>query len=81
MSHSHAIAADDSPVTAVIDAVADGTDRSPLAMPPLSQAVDPDALDALLSTGDQQIEVSFEYLGHEVVATSDEVRVRATVDE
>jgi hypothetical protein len=61
--------------TAVIRAVAahDGVDETEL--PPLYDAVDPDALDALLAStradGPGQASVTFEYAGHTVVVSGD----------
>jgi hypothetical protein len=61
--------------TAVVSAVAahDGVDETDL--PPLYDAVDPDALDALLGSvrtdGPDEASVSFEYAGHTVVVSDD----------
>ena len=55
---------------AVIHTVARETDRDPLELPPLFDAVDPDALDALARTrrgGD----VTFEYAGQTVTVDCD----------
>lgn len=75
--HTHAIPAGDSAVQGVIEAVAAATDRSPLELPPIGEAVDPDALNRILATESDHVEVTFDYLGHAVVATPEEVRVRA----
>jgi hypothetical protein len=40
---------DATPTEAVVDAVADARDCDPLDLPPLNDAVDPDALDALFA--------------------------------
>lgn len=59
----------------VVTAVADALDRDPVALEPLSVAVDPEALDALV--GRTRVataavtSVSFEYLGYEVTVSSD----------
>jgi len=61
--------------TAVVSAVAahDGVDETDL--PPLYDAVDPDALDALLASvqraGPDKASVTFEYAGHTVVVSDD----------
>lgn len=47
-------------VTAV--AVAEGT--APTALPPLYEAIDPDALDTV--AGSETVEVTFEYAGYEI---------------
>lgn len=81
MSQIHAISADDSPVQCVVSAVAAETDRSPLEIPPIGEAVDPDALNALLSNGSDEIEVTFDYLGYELSVTHSEVRLQASDGE
>lgn len=60
----------------VIQQVAATADTDVLNLPPLYDAVDPDALDALVS-GMTEGAVSFTYAGHEVTVTSDET---VTVD-
>jgi hypothetical protein len=61
--------------TAVVSAVAahEGVDETTL--PPLYDAVDPDALDALLGSiqtdGPGQASVAFDYAGHSIVVTED----------
>ena len=60
---------------AVVAAVADRTDADPIDLPPLYEAVDADALDALFADG-RPGRVSFEYAGYEVtVCGNDEVTV------
>ena len=59
----------DPPSIALIEAIASATGRDPLDMPPLSEEVDPDALDALVTTGNGSpgtVEVTFTYDGTEV---------------
>lgn len=65
----------DSPSEAVIDAVADreGVDPTELTVP-LYEAIDPDALDAIVQTGpeaDPSLRVEFDYYGYAVVVTGD----------
>jgi hypothetical protein len=61
--------------SAVVSAVAahDGVDETDL--PPLYDAIDPDALDALLASvqdsGSGRASVDFEYAGHRIVVTED----------
>jgi hypothetical protein len=59
------------PTQAVIEAVAIATNREPTDMDPLYDAVDPDALDAILVDGEravpQDLVVSFTYMDCEVV--------------
>lgn len=59
-----------SPSLHVIQAIADATDADPATMPPLYDAVDPDALDAVLDA-DATVEVVFEYDGRAIEVTGD----------
>jgi len=54
----------------VIEAVATTSNADPLELPPLYDAVDPDALDALV-TGIADGKVMFAYAGYEVTLTSE----------
>lgn len=68
------------PSIAVLEAVATATNRDPIDLPRLHDYVDPDALDALVSTGsaDGSVSVSFDYDGLEVTVDSvDGVELRA----
>ena len=61
----------DSAATAVVLSVADNENCTPMALPELSTAVDPDALDAVLEGGDESVVVSFSYAGCEVSLRDD----------
>lgn len=65
---------DEQPSTIVIETIAEICDTDPLEMPPLYNAIDPEALDKLLisaaEAGDQAIELSFAYNGFTVVLLS-----------
>jgi hypothetical protein len=66
----------------VVEALADATDTDPRALdPPLSSAVDPDALDALdaLVASDADACVTFEYADHRVVVGDETVTVEQPV--
>ncbi|MCL9814321.1 HalOD1 output domain-containing protein [Natranaeroarchaeum aerophilus] len=53
---------------AVVSLVAETGDRDPLDLPPLYDAVDPEALDRLCArTSDSELRVSFEYAGYTVL--------------
>jgi|GEM_PF-3061320 len=68
------------PSIAVIEAVVTATNRDPIDLPCLHDFVDPDALDALVSTGsaDRRVSVSFDYDGLEVTVDSvDGIELRA----
>lgn len=78
MDHSHTLD-DEPPSEGVYSVVAALENRSPLALPPLAEAVDPDALDKfLLADGGEG--VTFEYCGYEVTTTPGAVRVRNGAD-
>ena len=56
---------------AVIAAVADAEDVSPLELDPLACAIDPDALNALYEDGRDGVAVEFAYSGYEVDVSRD----------
>lgn len=59
------------PSTAVVEAVADATDRDSLALPQLYGAVESDALDSLVRLSDSSISVSFAFADCDVTVRSD----------
>ncbi|QCS43032.1 HalOD1 output domain-containing protein [Natrinema versiforme] len=65
------------PVTLVVEAVADREGVAPMELqPPLYDAVDPEALNALVSSADGDtdtgtVRVSFEYNGYDITVGSD----------
>ncbi|MFB6108369.1 MAG: HalOD1 output domain-containing protein [Haloplanus sp.] len=62
------------PSMALVDAVADATDREPTEIAPLQHCVDTDALDALFDGSlDTDLHVTFEYDGVYVVVESNGV--------
>ncbi|WP_440007386.1 HalOD1 output domain-containing protein [Halomicrococcus sp. SG-WS-1] len=70
-----------SPVAAVTELVADATDRDPATLDPLYDYVDPDALNALVtSSNDDQaprVRITLMYAGYEVTLRRDgHVRLR-----
>jgi hypothetical protein len=63
------------PVVTVVEAVATATDRTPEGLAPITETVDPDAVDRLLtdargSGGRETTQVSFRFEGCSVVADS-----------
>ena len=70
----------DGPVsTTVVQAVADARGTAQLALPPLADVLDPDALDALYAGERPVSRVTFEYAGYSVsVAPDRTVTVTAT---
>ncbi|ELY49217.1 HalOD1 output domain-containing protein [Natronolimnohabitans innermongolicus] len=64
------------PVNAVIEAVAETTDSDPLDLPPLYDAVDPDALNTLITGAETNTRVQFQYAGFDVVVQDEEVILR-----
>lgn len=55
----------------IVDAIADHADTDALSMTPLGYVLDPDALDALVTSG-TDVRVAFTYDGHRVVVHADE---------
>jgi len=63
----------------VVQAIAEARGTSPLALPPLADALDPDALDALYAAERAVSRVTFEYAGYSVAVAPDRtVTVTAT---
>ncbi|MFP9192183.1 HalOD1 output domain-containing protein [Natronosalvus vescus] len=62
-----------SPVVAVVAEIAAATGTDPLELPPLSSAIDPDALNALFASRPITTvqRVTFQYAGYEVVVDGD----------
>ncbi|MFB6140898.1 MAG: HalOD1 output domain-containing protein [Halosimplex sp.] len=61
----------DSPSVSVAEAVAAVTNRSVTALPPLQGIVDADALDTLLRSNGDAVEISFDYADTVVTLSSD----------
>ncbi|MDG5821782.1 HalOD1 output domain-containing protein [Natronococcus sp. A-GB7] len=59
------------PVVAVISAVADAAGTDPLKLPPLSNVIDPEALNDLVDCGRNSAlrSISFEYAGYDVIVS------------
>lgn len=62
---------DRSPTTAVVEAVAAREGVAETELPPLADAVDPDALDAVVHEDDDRGRLSFEYHGYAVTVHAD----------
>lgn len=73
--HGYPIREGDLASEVVYTAIAELTDRSPMELAPLASVIDPDALDAIVASGTSagSFHVSFEYSGHWVTVTTDEV--------
>lgn len=74
----HSRCPDRRPSEAVVAAVSAVTGLSPLEVDILNEAVDPDALNALVGTRDENdapLTVAFEYSGYHVTVSSDRVQV------
>lgn len=68
----------ETPVEAIVTAVADVTGQSPLELDPLGEVVDTDALNTLVNGHDDRAEsvtVVFDYCGQRVTATTDGVQI------
>lgn len=60
--------------TVVLTAIADEMDTDPASLPPLGESIDPDLLNRFRDAdGASATALSFEYVGYEVVVTSDGV--------
>lgn len=69
---------DETPIDAVVSAVAEETGRSPLEMDPLWNSVDTDALDLLCGSPDDRrssVTVTFDYCDRRVTVTADGVEI------
>lgn len=59
---------------AVVQQLAERTGHDPVALPPISDTVDPEALDRLVQTGadgDGTFSIQFSYAGHQIEVDSD----------
>lgn len=65
------------PSQATYNAVAEAKESDPLALPPLGETIDPDALDAIISSAASpgELTVEFEYAGCSVTVTPVAVQV------
>lgn len=57
---------------AVIETVADAEDVDPMELPPLYDAIDPDALKTLLCSASEDVTVEFTYVEYRVVLRYDD---------
>ena len=75
VEHGYPIREGDLASEVVYTAIAGLTGRSPMELAPLASVIDPDALDAIVASGTPagSFHVSFEYSGHWVTVTTDEV--------
>ncbi|WP_436932669.1 HalOD1 output domain-containing protein [Halosimplex halobium] len=69
---------DDEPTQAIIEAVAAVSNTPPDELPSLHAAVDPDAINQLLAS-ESDVEISFDYAGYRIHASTEEVNVLADV--
>ncbi|MFC7096458.1 HalOD1 output domain-containing protein [Halobaculum marinum] len=61
----------DALVTAVVEATARASGTDPLAMAPLTDTIDPEALGQLVRTTSADSVITFDYYGHEVTVRGD----------
>ena len=80
MVQQYTLDEDETPTTGVISVIVAVENCSPLDLPPLAKAMDPDALNALLTAENGVDHLSFEYCGYDVTATPDEIRVEESFD-
>lgn len=69
------------PANAVIEAVAEATDSDPLDLPPLHEAIDPDALNTLFDRHETSTQVRFQYAGFEVEVQEGAVEIEPLQEE
>lgn len=65
----------------IVEAMASVTGMSVLEVEPLQMTIDSDSLDTILEEGGENVEVSFQYNGYQVMATPDEITVQDRHDE
>lgn len=76
-NHTTRVATTSTPITRIVDAVADREGVAPTDLrPPLYDVIDPEALNALVSSADgnadpDSLHVSFEYNGYDVTVGGD----------
>lgn len=76
MAIERPIDAEEKPSVAVVVALAEAKDQSPLEMDALSETIDPDALDTLIEAGgDDDVTVGFDYDGSQVTVEPTTVHV------
>lgn len=69
---------EETPIMAVISAVSDATDQSPIDMEPIADVIDPDAVDALIDTDPNTrspVTITFPYQEYEIAVSSEEIRL------
>lgn len=74
--HTYRIHGNEPPSEAVYTVIAELTERSPMELAPLASVIDPDALDAVVTSGESPLDpgrVSFEYEDYRVIVTTNEV--------
>ncbi|WP_436345552.1 HalOD1 output domain-containing protein [Natronorubrum sp. FCH18a] len=72
---------ENTPVFAVVSAVAEVEGADPVELPPLYEAIDPEALNDLLTSRPEPVTVSFQYAGYDVdVRGSGKVVVQASYE-
>lgn len=75
------ISADHTPVETVLSAVEAAEDIDPTGLPVLHDVIDPDALNEVIHSAGDGIEVRFVYSGYHVTVTDDSVVIRPAADD
>lgn len=72
-AHYYEVPSGVEPGVGIVEAAADATDEQPIALPPLNETVDVDALNAIVGTNcpDEQITIRLQYAGAVVVIDGD----------
>lgn len=79
-SFSQPLTAEEQVSTLVYETVADITDTSPLEMTPLGAVIDTKALDGLVAASVLTVDVTFDYEGHKIHLTDDELVISPQSD-
>lgn len=65
------------PSETLVSAVAERKGVDPIELEPLYSVVDPDALDTIVGSGGESVELSFDYAGYRVTVEPDGVTVES----
>ena len=77
-NHTKELSPEETPSEAVVHAVAEATNQPPLEMKPLTEVIDPVALNNYIACADEKessIRAMFDYCGCHVIATPSEIQI------
>ncbi len=61
---------DDNIIVEIVEAVAAATGNGPMELPPLGTVIDPDALETCIRSGNDSVEISFEFSDQQITVTA-----------